>query len=242
MALGLAGVKLNALPVVIIGGCFVFAANRQPEYLLRAGVLGALFLAPGVVARVVMSGYPFFPSRVFGLGLPWQYENPVFTTDTIRVFAQWSGQKVPPGPDYPLRWLPHWIAHERLATGLLLMQLGVLVWGWRRWRQWTPAFRWVLALSTAGTLYVMATAPSLRFLLGYPVVAISLGLAALILRLAARWQPGVAGMWWERTGHVSIFILAGFLTAALTWLSMLSSNTERLIQKAHRCWEGLQYA
>jgi len=232
MALGLAGVKLNALPVVIIGGCFVFAANRQPEYLLRAGVLGALFLAPGVVARVVMSGYPFFPSRVFGLGLPWQYENPVFTTDAIRVFAQWSGQKVPPGPDYPLRWLPHWIAHERLATGLLLMQLGVLVWGWRRWRQWTPAFRWVLALSTAGTLYVMATAPSLRFLLGYPVVAISLGLAALILRLAARWQPGVAGMWWERTGHVSIFILAGFLTAALTWLSMLSSNTERLIQKA----------
>ncbi len=78
----------------------------------------------------------------------------------------------------------------------------------------------------------MATAPSLRFLLGYPVVAISLGLAALILRLAARWQPGVAGMWWERTGHVSIFILAGFLTAALTWLSMLSSNTESLIQKA----------
>ncbi len=153
MALGLAGVKLNALPVVIIGGCFVFAASRQPGYLLRAGVLGGLFLAPGVVARVVMSGYPFFPSRAFGLGLPWQYENPVFTTDAIRVFAQWSGQNVPPGPDYPLRWLPHWIAHERLATGLLLMQLGVLVWGWRRWWQWTPAFRWGAgAVNTGHTL------------------------------------------------------------------------------------------
>ncbi len=232
MALGLAGVKLNALPVVVIGGCFVFAASRRPGYLLRAGVLGSLLLAPGVVARVVMSGYPFFPSRAFGLGLPWQYENPVFTTDTIRVFAQWSGQNVPPGPDYPLRWLPHWIAHERLATGLLLMQLGVLVWGWRRWQQWTPAFRWALALSTAGTLYVMAAAPSLRFLLGYPVVAISFGLVDLVPRLAARWQPGAAGMLWERTGHVSIFILAGFLTAALTGLALLSSNTERLIQRA----------
>ena len=232
MALGLAGVKLNALPVVIIGGCFVFAASRQPGYLLRAGLLGSLLLAPGVVARVAMSGYPFFPSRAFGLGLPWQYENPVFTTNAIRVFAQWSGQPVPPGPDYPLRWLPHWLAHERLATGLLLIQLGVLVWGWRHWRQWTPAFRWALVLSTAGTLYVMAAAPSLRFLLGYPVIAISLGLADFVPRLAARWQLGTTRMQWKHTGHVGIFILAGFLTAALTGLSLISSKTECLIQRA----------
>lgn len=234
LALGLAGVKLNALPVVIIGGFFVLAGSRQPGYLLRAGLLGSLLLAPSIAARIVMSGYPFFPSRAFGLGLPWQYESqtPAFTAAGIRRFAQWSGQEAPPGTDYPLRWLPHWLEHERLAAGLLLVQLGVLIWSWQRRAQCTPAVQWGLGLATAGTLYVMTAAPALRFLLGYPVVAASLALASFIRLPAGHRLPAFVGQWQMRTAHLSVLMLTGFLTAALIGLATRSSNTERLIQRS----------
>ncbi|OYT69780.1 MAG: hypothetical protein CFK52_12960 [Chloracidobacterium sp. CP2_5A] len=234
MALGLSGVKLNALPAAALCGLFLIAASRRASCLARATLGGVLLLAPSLATRVVMSGYPFFPARALGLGLPWEYasDRPEFTSAGIRAFAQWSGKPAPDGPDYPLRWLPHWIAHEPLAAGLMFLQLGALAWAWRRWRRWTPAMRWAFALAGLGALYVMAAAPALRFLLGYAVIALGVLLTDAAGQLAQRWRRSLPAVCQDGYARFSVAAPAGLLAAAILTLSLVSSNTERLIRQA----------
>ncbi|MFQ3581507.1 MAG: hypothetical protein SNJ49_06355 [Chloracidobacterium sp.] len=255
MALGLAGVKLNALPILGLSMLFLLAGKPPARRLVHAAALGGLLIWPGIVTRVVASGYPFFPSRALPLGLPWQYEgsHPAFTSSGIRAFAQWSGQPVPPGLDYPGRWIPHWIAHEPVAVTLIGLQVVTVVWALRRWRWWTPAMRWGGALAALGSLYVLTAAPSLRFLMGYPVIALGLVLTDVFsggsaptrstadLATRQRRFPGLA----RYANGVGMGVVAGGLALGVAVAATRTTNTEQLIRQgiaAGRVTDGPDYA
>lgn len=105
--------------------------------------------------------------------------------------------------------------------------------------------RWAFALAGLGALYVMAAAPALRFLLGYPVVALGVLLTDLAGLLARRWRRRPTPACLDGAAHFSVAAPAGALAAAILALSLVSSNTERLIRRAiaaGRVTDGPDYA
>ncbi|OYT72414.1 MAG: hypothetical protein CFK52_05200 [Chloracidobacterium sp. CP2_5A] len=200
------GAKLTAAPLLLIAGWLAWRAAgfRRRAALGLAALFGAALL-PVTLARIVASGCPLFPSKLFALPVPWRYEmNPWQRADgvareltvAIRDQARWdwgalASPRYSQGPLDGLldwRWLPSWPSHEPLAAALLagslLATLALLA---RRGWSWTLGLGWL------GSACALLQAPSLRFGVGYFVIPLALGLARLSAGLP-RWLPALVAL------------------------------------------------
>ncbi len=234
MSVGALAVKLSAAPLVLLTTLFLL--RQKPlagrTFRLLAGAL-TLLLTPVTVAKLLLSGYPFFPFQLAGWQTEWAFDPQALALANleIRDFSRWQWHTLPK-PRYSagwldLAWLPYWARFETLAA----TYLGLLVPASLALR---PAIRkcqtlaWLVACAWAGGLYVLFFAPSLRLGIGFLALLPSLWLAWLFWERRVQSGAFVAGFillvtsaavfYCSPLGGQSLLVVTGISVAA--WLSI----------------------
>lgn len=184
LASAIVDLKLSALPVFIVVLFLIFVRCRfQPRHVVPVIAVACVIILPIALSNVVTSGYALYPSPIFGLQLPWSV-SPAAAAKAESVVTNWARCN---GPCEHLAsgaaWVIPWLKAPQNALMLLVstssLALFVSLKAWRFGAQ----FCWVLALGEGGVLYVLLTAPNMRFAAGY--LAVCLGLCATLLSLEA---------------------------------------------------------
>ena len=184
LAMGAASIKLSALPLVAVAGCFyLFMGSLRTSKIVAVGSVVGLGLLPTAAAGIVVAGCAFYPAALLCVDVPWSLgaETAAREASLISDIARW-GTLAPEGSS-PFGWLASWWRSEWSAASLLLLStlagLQLLV----SRISMSCAERWVAALGIAGVIYMLAAAPTWRFGLGYLVL-----LPALVVACSAGAQ------------------------------------------------------
>lgn len=98
LAAGAVGVKLNALPLLVVACVYYVAGGGLTvRRVLSASGAVTLLLLPALAHRVVVSGCPLYPSKVLCLDVPWAVgvRQAELHTRAIREWARWEGTGLP---------------------------------------------------------------------------------------------------------------------------------------------------
>lgn len=172
LAVGAVSIKLSALPLAMVAGCFhLFSDRFDFKKVLGAGCLVVLALAPVAAAGVVVSGCAFYPVAFLCADLPWTLGTTMAQADAtiIRESARWG---VAPTPAHAtsLNWILPWFRNEKVCTALILFSLWATVSLLFRRESRTRQSKYVIFLGLAGILFMFYGAPTWRFGLGYLIV------------------------------------------------------------------------
>jgi hypothetical protein len=176
-------IKLSTAPLIPVTAAYYLWGKNG--ILRRGAITSALLIAitlPVVAAGYIKSGCPLFPSPLGCASAPWatgkekasEYQN------IIRAFAQNQGDS---STIRPLsRWLSQWPISQNTGTLtsdalLLFASLLCALWLCAERSSVTSAEWRACAIGVAGVTYVMASAPSLRFGLGFFCIIPALALA-----------------------------------------------------------------
>ena len=179
LASGIVGLKLSAMPVLIIVLALIlvrchFQRRQVIPLLLVAGVV----VCPVILANVVSSGYLLYPSPLLGLPLPWTVSSSaaVKAASVVTNWARCDGpcQHAITGISWIVPWLhaPQNLLMLALSAGAILSFIVFRV-DRSRGFLW-----WILVLGEGGVLYVLLTAPNMRFAAGY--LAVCSGLIVVV--------------------------------------------------------------
>ncbi len=202
LAAGAAGVKLNALPLLVVASvCYVWGAGLNARRVLSAGAAASLLLLPTVAHRVVVSGCPLYPSKALCLGVPWAVgaSRAETITTAIREWARWEG--APPPWANGWNWIAPWLTRGLTLKNAPVFLFCLLVAGAgafaRKRTRPRAAGTWALVAGCAGLLLLL-------LLRGNGVLMVSLTAAAAVAALTRRggefegraWvlAAGLAGM------------------------------------------------
>jgi len=182
LAVGAVSIKLSALPLLVIAGCFSLFGSPSTlrKSLLVVGGTAGLGLLPTAAAGIVVAGCAFYPVALSCVDLPWSLgaEAVAREVSLVRDFARW-GSLAPEGAS-PLGWLSSWWRFEWVAAGLLLLSVLAALWLAASRACKSYAERWVAVLGVVGIVYMLAAAPTWRFGLGYLVLLSALALTCSI--------------------------------------------------------------
>lgn len=179
LAVGAVSIKLSALPLVMVAGCFhLFSDRFDLKKVLGAGCLVVLALAPVAAAGVVVSGCAFYPVSFLCADLPWTLGATMAQADAtiIRESARWG---VAPTPAHAssLNWVLPWFRSEQVCTALIFFSLLAIVSLLTSRESRTRQNGYVMFLGIAGITFMFYGAPTWRFGLGYLVVLPALAAA-----------------------------------------------------------------
>lgn len=192
LAFGAFACKLSAAPAP--AGVMLWAlwqTRCQPKQWRQLLGAAVLLFTPVSVARFITSGYPFFPSSLGAYPVDWAFDPqklPYLTT-YIRDFARWmplpgtlhEGERSHSTGWFDLGWLPRWIHIDTLSPiylGLTLVAGGVLL----RRNLPSQALRWVVGVAWAGCLYILISAPTFRYGIGFFIALPVLWVAQLLIK------------------------------------------------------------
>jgi hypothetical protein len=193
IALGACAMKLFAVPAAVGAGLYALTAqgNRreQPGSVRRAillvGVAVAL-LGPFVVANLVASGCPAFPSPIGCLDTPWSVGAARATdySSYVRDVARWERRGVT-SVGGSLGWVAPWMLAHPLITLLAISSPVLAIWLSRRAVAASPgdraldpaAARAVATISLVGIAFASWFAPAPRFLFAFVLILPCLALA-----------------------------------------------------------------
>ena len=136
LASGALGVKLSALPLVLVA-CLFYARGGGGFSFRRlaagAGV-SALLALPVVAYGFITSGCPLFPSTLMCSDVPWSVgkETAASLTTVIRDWARWDGPTPPSanGWNWVVPWATRWLSRRHapaLIVSLLLLGAGAFL-------------------------------------------------------------------------------------------------------------------
>ncbi len=140
-------------------------------YIAGAFMISVVILLPWCARGIILSGYPFFPSAMFGF--PGDWKTP-FSVANLYTAAVRSWGRIPNAPLTDTRgfaWLGEWLNHairNRVSFQVpLLISLGGLaialgVWIQRKSRPTCP-WLWLLLPSLASIIFWFWASPDLRF-------------------------------------------------------------------------------
>lgn len=225
LATGAVTVKLTTLPLLLVVGVF-FAVTQRPlrlHSLLMGAIIVSGLLAPLLLAGILTSGCPLYPSSVLCLDLPWSLsiaDAQEVAKDT-HAWTSWYGP-APAGVHpwlWPIwRWLNERTANKLMVVAALisLTATGYIV--WVRLKSRSAALHgalWGMAVGWAGTGFIALLSPFLRFAVTYLLLPILLALAIYTGR-APKWQQ------WQRLASrrlvpLATCFLAMLLTLRHTW-------------------------
>jgi hypothetical protein len=196
LSAGAVSVKLSAMPLLAIAGCYyLFNGKLGGGKLAAATILLIFFLVPLAAAGLVTSGCAFYPVSAFCTDLPWSLGVGQASAESklIRNWARWGGDG-PPANASDWNWIVPWFSKEMGCTVLLLLSAVAAAVMLRR----RTALRriagapFVAALAGAGTAFMLYAAPTWRFGLGYLVLIPAL-LASMhaeqLKKLSGRFRP-----------------------------------------------------
>lgn len=183
------------------GRMFGFTGKRPMRLWLGWVGLLAIWVLPWVARSVILSGYPFFPSTLLGLDVPWRMPDylakPV--QGVITGWARTRSQTIAYTADW--RWFAAWFerfmyeAKWAFLAGAALAALNTLVGLFVVKRAGNQPFRYeaaglvtVSVISLAGILYWFILAPDYRF--SGALIWIFL-ISQLLLACCLLWQSGL---------------------------------------------------
>jgi GH18 family chitinase len=188
IASGIVDLKLSALPV-LIAVLLLIAVRCQfrPLHVIPAVLTACALVAPLALANVVSSGYPLYPSPILGLRLPWS----VSTTAAAKaasVVTNWARCNGPCGQDVAgWSWVVPWLRAPQNALMLLMSAGALILFILQKAWQFGAHVSWVLMLAESGVIYVLLTAPNVRFAAGY--IAVCSGLSVALLSSTGEQLP-----------------------------------------------------
>ena len=230
IALGACSMKLFGLPAVLATGCYaVLAAPHEGPgrpYVRRTLVcvaLAASIAGPFVVANVVASGCPAYPSPIGCLDVPWSIggARAADYAAYVREVARWDirGETSAGGS---ISWIVSWMLKHPLISLLSVLSPVLVIRQIRRMRgahgdSQAPVrvsgVRAVGAFALLGVAFAAWQAPAPRFLYAFVTIVPALSVAlAMQSRTAAvgdgRARPGPGGRVFMTAGVVVGFLYA----------------------------------
>jgi hypothetical protein len=232
---------------------------NQPFNRLSAGrsvLIGLIFLgvmlSPLLIASLVTSGCPLYPSAVLCLDLPWSPtpQSVATTAANTHGWTTWYGAA--PAGTNPWVWtVSQWLRTSRkqqITAGLLLA--AILAAGYvvmvQIWRSVRPAPQisdraarsavdrhrdpgasgklWVAFLGVSGIVFLMLTSPFFRFSLPYIALLLALLLAVVLPIGRARSAPDLA---WYRRWSKAHRRMSGAVLAAVVLLVTVAQLKSR---------------
>jgi hypothetical protein len=190
LAAGATSIKLSALPLLVVAGCFyAFRGKFSPKRTVAAAGVGAAFFLPVAAGGILTSGCAFYPSPFLCFDVPWSLGAQAAAQETSLVteIARWGGAAPPDAT--PWNWMLSWVRTEQASLSLLLLSAlacaSLLV---SRLRKAAGA-GYVIALGGAGTLFMLVSAPTWRFGLGYLVLLPALAVAHFGAPMLSNLEP-----------------------------------------------------
>ncbi len=187
LASGIVDLKLSGLPVLMASLLLVAAhCHFRPRHVVPVVLTACAIVSPVALANVITSGYVLYPSPIFSLRFPWSL-SPAAVAQAASIVTNWARCN---GPCAHIvagsSWMAPWSRAPQNAL-MLLISAGTLILFvlLRAWRLGTQVC-WVLFLGEAGVIYVLFTAPNMRFAAGYLAVCLGLSVAVVSLK---REQP-----------------------------------------------------
>lgn len=180
LTIGAVTFKLSAIPLLLSTSLFcIWGRKDWLPRVVGSGALIALLVFPMLMASLITSGCPLFPSSAFCLDLPW---SPA-TQELARVakdthgWVSWYGS--PPSGVHPWLWaIWYWFNFDQLAsqnritTLLIVVALICAIYIVRttlknrpRWGQF-----WMVTSGTIGVAFFMLTAPFFKFMFPYLIL------------------------------------------------------------------------
>ncbi|TVQ55856.1 MAG: hypothetical protein EA366_10365 [Spirulina sp. DLM2.Bin59] len=238
-------IKLSALPLVVLTFCFyvlnqsntnwtinfniniTHQINQYLKLIFKPSIQGALFatilISPLLIFNIFTSGCMLFPSSLFCFNLPWSLSLTKVqeSYQEIKAWNRWIGAE-PTGET--LGWVQPWIESERQFAFLILcsvITLGLLLIYDRKIV--IKGKYYVIIMGTAGLIYVLTSAPTWRFGLGYACLLPAFLLAEYCYRhsrkriLSVLVISGTANAWLELTSPSFLLIFT------LTFLSIVAT-------------------
>jgi len=188
-------IKLSAAPLLAIAGLKLLwdckgAIRPAVPFILLAGLCVAGLALLGERA----SGCFAYPISFTCLDRAWTPDTAALTyhTDLIASAARGGGR--PLSPDTAaLAAVKTWLTRDKsgavLVGGAVLLGLLFLFYGAVRRAAVPSTQRWIAAMAAIGTLFVLATAPTGRFVAGFTAVWLGLWASQLASRLDGRPMP-----------------------------------------------------
>lgn len=226
LAAGAISLKLSTAPLLVVAVVFYLWAYRPGLQLLTLGGVSGLLVLPSVLASLLTSGCPLFPSPFLCTELPWSVGGPATAAEQLvgRDFLRWTGPSPPNASSW--NWIPHWLSSEPLGALLIgCMLLASIAVPLAARRLTAEASVWVLAFAWVGFLFVMVFSPTYRFLLPYAVVAPAYLGAVVCARLRLHpfvlLPPMVAALGSVATVTITDFHSNGFTRSAIAYAAIL---------------------
>lgn len=174
LSAGAVTIKLSALPLLVISSLFyVFNENEKkirvwPFFIPVA--ISFLLLSPLFTFNIITSGCPLYPSSVSCFNFPWSLDTQDVKamSELIQVTAQTSS----PNPFvFSQNSLFQWLVSEKIFVCLLILSILSVVYLFQISKKYyIPGQSWLLVGGCFGSGFIMYTAPTLRFGLGYLVI------------------------------------------------------------------------
>jgi len=196
---GAVTVKLSGIPLLAIAALIYLVHHYRNGWALLRGVgLVGMLLAPAMGYGWLTSGCAFYPTPVLCLDVPWRIPQEAASSALAQIqgWFLWFGT-----PPEGVPWVP-WVAGQWFQASLMNRVMAVLggltlmgaLWLLRYWlrvppTRFTQAQIWLIGLALSGSVFTFATAPQIRFGLGYLL---------LIPALLLAWLASALGLWWQR--------------------------------------------
>lgn len=180
LAAGAVTIKLSALPLAAIAGCFyLVSGGLGKKKVLIAGSLFTLALLPVAVSGVVASGCAFYPVSSLCADMPWSLGSAAATAEStlIQEWARWGGRTTPAHAT-SWNWILPWFWAEKLCAVLIFLSFLAAISLVISRAGITRQNGYVMALALAGIAFMFYGAPTWRFGLGYLVILPALAAAS----------------------------------------------------------------
>ena len=207
VALGACSMKLFGIPAVVATGCYaVLAAPHDGPawpYVRRTlvcGVLAAIIAGPFVLANLVVSGCPAYPSPVGCLDVPWSVgaSRAADYAMYVRDVARWD-VRGETSAGASISWAVSWILKHPLISLLAVMSPVLMIrqirrMGGIRGDGQAPVrvsgVRAVGAFALLGVAFAAWQAPAPRFLYAFVTIVPALSIALAMQARAVAARPG----------------------------------------------------
>lgn len=188
---------------------------------LQGAAFSLLLLLPFLTFNILTSGCMLFPASIFCFDLPWSMDL-VNVENFFRVTQEWN-QWIGAEPTGKfLGWVGPWIQSERQFSFLILSSMiSLTLFLIHRSQISIPGRYYIITMATLGLIYVLKSAPTWRFGLGYACLLPAFVLAGYCHKNSRNWPwaaliiAGTANAWLEFSSPSFL------LVSALTFLTII---------------------
>jgi hypothetical protein len=245
VALGACAMKLFAVPAMVATGFYAVLASPEPRldsYVRRSLVclgIAAAIVGPFIVANVVASGCPAYPSPIGCLDVPWSVgaSRAAEYATYVRDVARWERRgETSVGASFG--WIVPWVLAHPVITFLAVVSAVLGVYQLRRVRTaragrhvaiGIDGVRAVVAFAVLGVAFAAWQAPAPRFLYAFVTIVPALVFAS---RLHSRSSARSTSASTTRSGVA--FVVTGVVVGLAYAVASQKLNVRSAIQSQAR--------